>query len=436
MRNKSIEETIIGMLLIDENLAQTEAPGLSVEDFTDQDYKQTLAVIKKQLEKGNPVDFATVITEVETEQGDKAGRVAQKLANATDDIPSTVNFEYHKEQLKEQRYNREYENILEAGKKKPIKDVIDQLTRLEDGRYINPVRIEQHKAINTLDKISTTAEAQTYGTGLGELDSLLDGGIYNGLYIVGAVSSLGKTTLCLQIADHIAQSGTDVIFIALEMATEQMIRKSLSRHSFINCKNAKDEALTEREIRRGAPAKAKYLDKAKTDYTQYAGNIYYYEGIGNIGIDEISKIVNDHIRGTGNRPVLFVDYLQIIAPIDPRATDKQNIDKAVVELKRISRDNQIPVIAVSSLNRDNYKVKINMTAFKESGAIEYTSDVLIGLQYKGAGTDGFDVDDAMTKSPREIQLKVLKNRSYRTGDIELEYYPAYNTFQEIPTPFR
>ena len=77
-----------------------------------------------------------------------------------------------------------------------------------------------------------------------------------------------------------------------------------------------------------------------------------------------------------------------------RATDKQIVDHNVTELKQLSRDFDIPIFAVSSLNRQNYSERINMAAYKESGAIEYGSDVLIGLQLTGAGEKDFDADAA------------------------------------------
>ena len=129
---------------------------------------------------------------------------------------------------------------------------------------------------------------------------------------------------------------------------------------------------------------------------------------------------------------MIIDYLQILAPYNDRATDKQNTDKAVMELKRISRDYKTPVIGISSFNRANYSVAVTMEAFKESGAIEYSSDILIGLQLKGAGKKDFDANEAKKKSPREIELVILKNRNGSTGDrIELQYYPLFNYFKEV-----
>ena len=134
---------------------------------------------------------------------------------------------------------------------------------------------------------------------------------------------------------------------------------------------------------------------------------------------------------TGNKPVIIIDYLQILAPYSDRASDKQNTDKAVLELKRISRDCKIPVIAISSLNRSNYNMKISMEAFKESGAIEYSSDVLIGLQLEGVGQGDFDNEQAKRNNPREIELVILKNRNGATGEkVPFDYYTLFNYFKE------
>ena len=97
----------------------------------------------------------------------------------------------------------------------------------------------------------------------------------------------------------------------------------------------------------------------------------------------------------------------------------------------MSRDFKTPLIGISSFNRASYKEAVTMEAFKESGAIEYSSDVLIGLQLKGAGGASFDANEAKRKTPREVELVVLKNRNGRTGDkIGFEFYPLFNFFRE------
>ena len=291
--------------------------------------------------------------------------------------------------------------------------------------------------------IADSVNTPYFPTGFPKLDELLDGGLYEGLYIIGAVSSLGKTTLLLQIADQVAQSGTDVLIFSLEMARSELMAKSISRETLLdvlrNNGNIAD-AKTARGITTGKRW-AGYSEQVKNTiyrainaYSNYANHLYIIEGIGNVGTATIRKKIEQHINLTGHRPLVIIDYLQIVAPGqgDRGASDKQITDRNVMELKRISRDFKIPVFGVSSFNRDNYEMPVSMRAFKESGAVEYSSDVLLGLQFKGVGKDGFDIDKAKSKNPREIELKILKQRNGETGKtVNFEYYALFNYFKEV-----
>ena len=277
---------------------------------------------------------------------------------------------------------------------------------------------------------------QAIETGFKQLDDELDGGLYEGLYICGAISSLGKTTFVLQMADQIAQSEQDVLIFSLEMARNELISKSVSRLTYL--KSYDDTiAKTARGITTGArhayyrTEEIELIHSAFEAYEQYANHIYIVEGVGDIGVQEVRKQVEKHIDLTGRKPVVIVDYVQILAPYNERATDKQNTDKNVVELKRLSRDYKIPVIGISSFNRASYSESASMSAFKESGAIEYSADVLLALQYEGTGEKDFDLDTAKKKDSRDIELKILKNRNGRAGEkISFEYHPKFNCYFE------
>ena len=291
-----------------------------------------------------------------------------------------------------------------------------------------------------INGIADSVDTPYIPTGFKKLDSVLDGGLYEGLYIVGAISSLGKTTIITQIADQIARAGTDVLIFSLEMARAEIMAKSISRHT-LQSVLATGGDIRNAKTARGITTGKRYIDYSQTErdlinnaimeYSQYAQNIYISEGVGDIGAEQIRETVQKHIHYTGKTPVVIIDYLQILAPYSERATDKQNTDKAVMELKRISRDYKTPVIGISSFNRANYKEAVTMEAFKESGAIEYSSDILIGLQLKGAGKKDFDANEAKRKDPREIELVILKNRNGRTGDsLSFNFYPLFNYFEE------
>ena len=293
-------------------------------------------------------------------------------------------------------------------------------------------------------------------TGFRSLDAILNGGLVPGLYIMGAVSSLGKTALMVNFADNIAAAGTDVLYFSLEMSKYELMARSISRISFRLAGERKtntDDAFSTFGVLFGArhiEDPSSLLPDAMDQYRQTIGpHIWYFEGVGSISVDDIREAVQLHIAKTGRRPVVFIDYLQIIAPPDPRATDKHNTDVIVTTLKQMSRDEDVPVFCISSLNRMNYNEPVNMAAFKESGAIEYGSDVLIGLQLYGIGYKAGEKEQArkariqelVTKAEKEdrisIQVRVLKNRNGKRGDSgELKFTKRFNSFFEMPEDFK
>lgn len=293
-----------------------------------------------------------------------------------------------------------------------------------------------------LDGITESANTPAISTGFGNLDAILDGGLYEGLYVLGAISSLGKTTLMLQLADNLAQQGQDVLIFSLEMARSELMAKSISRLTYLLAENQAD-AKTTRGITAGAryanysKAEKALIGKAIAKYKEYAPHVFITEGMADVGVTKVREAVQKHITITGNKPVLCLDYLQILTPHDARASDKQNVDRNVTELKRISRDFKIPVIAISSFNRDSYKTgganqgRVSMENFKESGCIEYSADVLIGLEFAGAGAKDYDERTEKKADPRQIRLVVLKARNSKPWETcRYDYYPLFNYYSE------
>ena len=312
-----------------------------------------------------------------------------------------------------------------------------------------------------LDGIEASVNTPVTPTGFDLLDrDVLDGGLYEGLYCIGAITSLGKTTFALQIADQIAKTcNKRILIFSLEMSRAELMSKTISRLTLLEALRAGGDttlAKTARGITDGDRYKGyskkemEIIQKAIETYgREYSQNISIYEGIGDIGVAQIRAEVERVTKLFGEAPIVVVDYLQILAPYNEeyiRASDKQNTDKNVVELKRISRDFKTTIIGISSFNRDNYLQPVNLSSFKESGAIEYSSDVLIGLQYTGMDYQEGEAEKAREKRIRElrrdqeakgrlgqaqsIQLKVLKNRYGAKGDVILSFYPMFNYYRE------
>ena len=219
------------------------------------------------------------------------------------------------------------------------------LSLLEEKRQKEEQAYLQTSAVNGLGDFIADIEKRhnrdCVSTGFENLDEILDGGFYPGLYIIGAISSLGKTTFALQVADNAAKKGQDVLVFSLEMGKQELIAKSISRLSFQKCKNwgsDLDFATTTRNLMNGKSLNSKervdFLNECIKGYADYAGRIYYHIGIGDIGVEKIKAVIARHIKITGRKPLVIIDYLQIIAPFDMRATDKQNTDKAVVETSK------------------------------------------------------------------------------------------------------
>lgn len=277
-----------------------------------------------------------------------------------------------------------------------------------------------------------------------ELNEILDGGLTAALYILGATSSAGKTAFTLNLASELARDN-DVLYFTVEMSAKTLISRCLMR--LVAERSGFDAgkptiSVGQKDYIRGDRYAAlnnmmrQAIDAADEELSKLKG-LYIIEGDGRAGmtIEDIENRVERHVSITGRRPVVFVDYLQILAPMDPRATDKQRTDSIVLALKGISRQYDIPVFAISSFNRGSYLSPVNMAAFKESGAIEYSADVLLGLQPRGMSDKEMDNRDIIRRYKeqdiKEIELVVLKNRDgISNKSVNLRHWPWCHIVRE------
>lgn len=152
---------------------------------------------------------------------------------------------------------------------------------------------------------------------------------------------------------------------------------------------------------------------------------------------------------TGTHPTIIIDYLQILQPAQDGASKgskKDDIDLAVTELKRISRELDLTVIVISSVNRANYQTEFSFESLKESGGIEYTADVVWGLQLKCLDEPLFaeekkvqekrkKIAEEKAKSPRKIKFVCIKNRyGISNYSCYFEYTPEFDLFKPDNEP--
>lgn len=278
-------------------------------------------------------------------------------------------------------------------------------------------------------------------TGFSTIDGVLGGGLQPGsLYVLGAVSSLGKTTLAVQIADNIARSGRSTLFVTIEQSAQEIVAKSLSRIISECGRDYSTTDLTSKRRRFEDWGEAEYsrLIKACESYTNdIAPHLRILEGTEQPNVDSIKAVAEFMGRHDGQPPVIFIDYLQLLAPKSERDTDKRAIDRNVTDLRQVARDLQTPVFVISSLNRSSYSEGVTMDSFKESGAIEYGSDVLLGLQPEGMREHMEKTKDTRTKREADKFIRDTKANDVRSCEIVVLKNRAGRTpYEGIPLKFR
>ena len=285
-------------------------------------------------------------------------------------------------------------------------------------------------------EIDAFTAASEIKTGFTRFDQLA-GGLYPALYVIGAISSLGKTTFVHQLADQVAASGKHVLFFSLEMSRLELATKSIARRT---AQMDYANAITSLKIRRGI--RSNLLAQAMAEYCQsIEDRLCVVEGGFETTVQYIREYARQYAEKHATKPVIIVDYLQILQGAQ-KGTLREAIDFNVVELKRLSRDLNTPVIVISSVNRSNYLLPVDFESFKESGGIEYTADVVLGMQL-ACLDEAIFCDDKKVKekrerikaakgaNPREVKLVCLKNR-YGPLDwtVDYKYYPRYDLFEE------
>ena len=326
---------------------------------------------------------------------------------------------------------------------------------------------EPHTVLTYLEKSlhSDLKQSQKYRyrkTGYSNIDKY--NSLFPGLYVIGSVTGNGKTTFCGQIADYLASVGESVLYFSLEQTELELVTKGLARltaqawrekwlgtHREEIKTNPKAnpftgygygiDAMTAIEIRKGDDTLE--LRQAIAKYKTFAGNLRIIECGFNMDVDGIINTIKNFMAShDGVKPVVMVDYLQIVKPAKEAAkmAKRDSIDDTVQRFKKLSAENDLAVILISSLNRQNYLSVVDFESFKESGGIEYTADVVWGLQLLAMNAKIFDTDKSLqmkrkfvreqkNATPRLMELIGLKNRYGRAGTrYFFDYYPAYDLF--------
>jgi replicative DNA helicase len=308
--------------------------------------------------------------------------------------------------------------------------------------------IEKHRE-SIMSDIVENRETKVIETPWINLNEKLNGGLYPGLYSIGAISALGKTAFCLQLADHVCKT-VPVLYFSIEMSRTELVARSISRNVFEAAigdfesmqRNKKFSTIS---ALHGFNENFHFFEHHFKQHLKKHKNMNIIEGGFNTSVQTIVDTINSFINDFKIKPVVIIDYLQIISHgkknrhgDDVYLSDKQAIDEVTKVLKQTSRDTRTCMIVISSFNRQNYNEKVSYESFKESGIIEYTSDVLLGLQLSALSekTENKEkrqelIQEAKNKEVKEISLMILKQRNGKSNlKQEFNFHAKNNFFEE------
>lgn len=426
------EQAIIGALLIDESCHSVVFRSLRVSDFGSETNRAIFEAGLKLWKNREPADVVTILHELKSDGvDDSLAEYAKQLMLMT---PTAANVEAYARIVRENAQLREIEKLNDKLsesiwlKSKPseilsaVGQRIEELGELND----NPVV----SSADALKRWQKWTEAQTKNpefvlvrTGYGSLDKQLGGGFFKtGFYVIGGRPGMGKTTTALNIAERIAMKKKRVLFLSLEMGLEQITAKRLAILSGVGYNR---------------------LYTAKLKESDYALLPDVQEKMIGSGFDVITDGVSTTqelsilIRSQKDIDIVFVDYMGILEPADedrqkPKYEQMTNISKA---LKALAKKNNIPVVALSQLNRNslnNANKRPTLADLRDTGAIEQDADGVILVHRPGY----FDPEE----NPDDIELIVAKNRHADTGTVILKWNAesgqVVETDREEPTPIR
>lgn len=295
-------------------------------------------------------------------------------------------------------------------------------------------------------KPGTIRTVRHYPTGIRKLDSVLGGGLYAGLTFLGARPGMGKSTFALQIASQIAEADYPVLFYSLEMPSIRMESKILNRAIHLKYPDSditSDWLLREEALSSKNRKKWDIVEQTETDISEQYNCLYIKErNKVAFSARDIIQDTEQFIREKKQRPILFVDYLQILSSCsDSRTmTERQKNDENINALSALSNKYGLAVFIISSLNRESYRDEqrpLRMDSFKETGSIEYSASVILGMQPRNIRHPGFNYEVEMSKEARELELVFLKQRYGASGlqaNVSLDFYAAKDLYVEHPDP--
>jgi replicative DNA helicase len=387
-QNIEAEQMVLGAVLIENGAIETVGDILSPEDFYKDAHRRIFEVMLEMADRKEAIDLIT-LTDALRHGGmlEKVGG-ASYLSILVSLVPTAANVKYHANIIHNKSVLRQlihtstdiitqsYGDVPEAVDIEKLLDHAQQeILRISDQKKVAafvPMREIVSNSFETIEQLYARKELVTgLPTGFTDLDKMTSGLQTGDLIIVAGRPSMGKTAFCLNVAAHAAmdESKKKVAFFSLEMTKEQLGLRML-------CSEARIDA---HKLRTGYVAESDW-GKLGVAAGRLAEAPIYIDDTGGIGIFEMRSKAR-RLKADAGLDLIVVDYLQLMRGSGDADSREQEISGISRSLKALAKELQVPVIALSQLNRaveTRGKDKRPMLAdLRESGAIEQDADVIL-----------------------------------------------------------
>jgi replicative DNA helicase len=423
------EQSVLGSILVLNEAIDEVADFLHPAHFYSEKHQIIYAAILRLYESGiRGIDLLTLGEELERRKQLEAIGGARYILEIAETVPHAAHVKYYAEIVRDKWIQRSLTNVCTEVLREcysGASDTAEVLTQAEKGIFQileqqeTGAKLSMHDImIDTLERINVRLgkEGSISGlsTGFVDLDRQTNGFQPSELVILASRPSMGKTAFICNIAGWVAGAGqTGVLIFSLEQSKLELAERFL-------CLQAR---LDGHRVRKGlleAPERDALLHAAQ-ELSQLP---LFIDDTPARTVGQISAICR-RMKRRHHIGLVVLDYLQLIEPEDKKANREQQIAQTTRRLKGIAKENDVPVVALSQLNRGvelREDKRPRLADLRESGAIEQDADIVMFLHRP----DAYNPDDR----PGEAEVIVAKHRSGPTGILNLRWRKESMRFED------
>ncbi|MBQ1767511.1 MAG: replicative DNA helicase [Oscillospiraceae bacterium] len=425
------EQAVLGSILIDPRCVADAIGVLRADEFYVEANKNIFETVFSMFNYSQKIDAVTVLNELRSRGYANEGS-RDYLMRLMEITPTAANVMEYAAIIKDKALLRSVADAgteisalaLEAGGDgQTVLDSAEQkVYAIRQGRSVGGLEPVKKVLVDVYTKLNEAAKSGAripgMSTGLPDVDTAIMGLNNSDLIIIASRPGMGKTTIALNMALHVAKtSGKAVAVFSLEMSREQLCMRLLASESFVDNKKLQTGQLSEEEWRKIAAATASI---GATDMR--------FDDNPTVSVADM----NAACRRVPNLGLVVIDYLQLMQSAGGRSGyTNESRTQAVSDISRMlkimAKELNVPVICLSQLNRANegrQNKRPMLSDLRESGAIEQDADIILGL-YRD------DYYNSETETPNVAECIILKNRRGETGTVELRWLPEYSAFSSI-----